>query len=114
MNESRTFTVWFNIHLDGGPAEIHAETIRIEAARRVAETLGHQFEESEPEIRTARDFGYTAPVAAVEQVFDALGAADALDRNAVYANEDLPTVDPAAQAALEVAALRFDLSLTTH
>jgi hypothetical protein len=114
VTEARTFTAWFVIHVDGSPAEIQAEASRAEAARRVAETLGHEFEESDPEIRTARDFGYKAPVTAVEQVFAALAEARALDRNAVYADEDLSTVDPAAQAALEAAELRFDLCLTIY
>ena len=110
MTESRTFTVWFVIHLDGSPTEIQEETRRLEAARRVAERLGHEFEESEPEIRTARDFGYRAPVTAIDEVFNALAEADALDRNSVYRDDDLPEVDPAANAALDAAALRFDLS----
>lgn len=48
MTDSRTFTVWFTIHLDGGPGDIEEETRLMEAARRVAETLGHESRSPRP------------------------------------------------------------------
>lgn len=117
MTSTRTFTIWFNIYLDDAPADIAAGTSNVLAAGSVARALGHTFEEHEQELRNTRDFGYTAPLSEFRRATAALAVAKAFNGNTVYAvyvDEDLASVDPAASAEVDRVAAQYDLMVSSY
>jgi hypothetical protein len=89
MTKTRTFTIWFNVYLDTSLVDLAQDSARARAAEQAAEALHHEFSEDD-DTREVRDFGYTAPLTAAAEVFQALQERGALSSNMIWIDEDTP------------------------